>query len=252
MVAMQIVANGLLTNYWRRGAARQVLILHGWADSSVAWQQFAAKLSKKYDVVVPDLPGFGNSQAPKTAWGLNDYAAFIGVFLEKANVQPYAIIGHSNGGAIAIRGLANRDFVTGKLVLLASAGIRGEYKGRNKALRMVAKSGKLLAKPLPAATQRHLKRKVYQTIGSDMLVAEHLQETFKKVISDDVRSDASKLSLPTLLVYGDNDEQTPFRYGEIFSQLIAGSKLEVLPGAGHFVHLDKPVETIGLVEEFLS
>ncbi|MGH7238286.1 MAG: alpha/beta fold hydrolase, partial [Candidatus Saccharimonadales bacterium] len=135
---------------------------------------------------------------------------------------------------------------------LASAGIRGEYKGRNYALRMVAKSGKLLTKPLPATTQRKLKRKVYQTIGSDMLVAEHLQETFKKVISDDVRPDAAKLKLPTLLVYGDNDEQAPLRYGEIFSRLIPGSKLEMMSGGGHFVHLDRPAETIGLVEEFLS
>jgi len=137
-------------------------------------------------------------------------------------------------------------------VLLASAGIRGTYKGRVKVLRYITKAGKALTMPLPTAIKRKLRRKVYKTVGSDMLVAEHLQETFKNVVTDDVRQDASQLTQPTLLIYGEQDEATPVWYGEAFHQLINGSTLEILPGAGHFVHIDRPAEVVRAIEGFLA
>jgi pimeloyl-ACP methyl ester carboxylesterase len=249
---MQIIVSDLLTAYQRSGKGKQVLVLHGWGDSSLSWQQLATELSKRYEVILLDLPGFGGSQAPPTAWGLSEYAAFVAAFVQKAGLKLHAVIGHSNGGAIAIRGLAAGLLQADKLILLASAGVRGDYKGRNRALRVVTKTGKLLARPLPVSLQKKLRRKVYQSVGSDMLVAEQLQATFKKIITDDVRADAAQLKLPTLLVYGSGDEQTPPRYGELFHHAIAGSVLEILPGAGHFLQLDRPAEVQKLIEDFLA
>lgn len=248
---MQAVIDNLLTTYQRNGKGRQVLLLHGWGDSSAGWRSFAALLAADFDVIVPDLPGFGGTQAPSEAWGLDQYAKFVAAFTKKLKLEPFALIGHSNGGAIAIRGLANGTLDAQKLVLLASAGIRGEYKGRNKALRLAAKTGKLLAAPLPVRTKKKLQRKVYEAVGSDMLVAEHLQETFKKVVTDDVRADAAALSVPSLLIYGEQDEQTPLRYGELFHQTITGSTLEILPGAGHFLHQTDESQVTKLVKDFL-
>lgn len=249
---MQAVIDNLLTTYQRSGKGRQVLLLHGWGDSSAGWRAFAGGLAGHYDVIVPDLPGFGGTQAPAGAWGLDEYADFVSAFVKKLGLKPYAILGHSNGGAIAIRGIANDKLSAEKLVLLASAGIRGEYKGRNKALRLAAKTGKLLSAPLPARTKKKLRRQVYTTIGSDMLVAEHLQESFKKVVNDDVRPDSATLNLPTLLIYGEQDTQAPVRYGELFHQAINGSTLEILPGADHFLHQSHEARVLHLVEEFLA
>lgn len=248
---MQAVINNLLTTYQRSGKGKQVLLLHGWGDSSAGWRSFASLLAEDFDVIVPDLPGFGATQAPPGAWGLDQYAKFVAAFATKLKLEPFALIGHSNGGAIAVRGLANGTLDAEKLVLLASAGIRGEYKGRNKALRLAAKTGKLLTAPLPTRTKKKLQRKVYQAVGSDMLVAEHLQETFKKVVDDDVRSDAAALQLPALLVYGEQDEQTPVRYGELFHQAVTGSVLEILPGVDHFLHQTAEARVAKLVKDFL-
>jgi pimeloyl-ACP methyl ester carboxylesterase len=249
---MQVIVDTLSTNYRRTGSGKLVLILHGWGDSAKGWQQFAGLLSKHYDVISVDLPGFGDTENPPQTWGLDDYAQFIGAFLTKLGLQPFAIIGHSNGGAIAIRGLASKQFSTDKLVLLASAGIRGEYKGRNKALRLITKTGKLVTMPLPQSIKKKLQRKVYETVGSDMLVAEHLQETFKNVVGDDVRADAARLKLPTLLVYGADDKSAPLRYGKLFHEAIKGSRLEVLPATEHFLHLEAPDKVLRLTEEFLG
>jgi pimeloyl-ACP methyl ester carboxylesterase len=249
---MQVIASDLMISYTRQGKGKPVVILHGWGDDSRSWQKFAAELGKNYDVIVPDLPGFGNSQAPQAPWGLDEYAKMVATFMQKLNVKPYAILGHSNGGAIAIRGLGNHMLKAEKLILLSSAGIRGEYKGRNKALRLITKTGKLLSVPLPKATKQRLRVKVYKSVGSDMLVAEHLQETFKKVVADDVRTDAGRLKLPTLLIYGDKDTQTPLSYGRTFHELIKDSQLEVLNGIDHFVQLNAAPMILKLTKGFLK
>lgn len=250
---MQVVVDSLLTNYKREGKGRTVVLLHGWGDAATGLSALAKDLAKKFDVIVPDLPGFGGSQAPKSAWGLDEYVRFTARFLEKIDAgKVYAFLGHSNGGAIAVRGLGSGKLEADKLVLIACAGIRGVYKGRVKALRYLAKAGKALAAPFPKPVKKKLRSAVYGAVGSDMLVAEHLQETFKKVVTDDVRDDAARLVQPTLLLYGEQDESTPLWYGETYHELIPTSTLQILPGAGHFVHLDRPQEVQHAIQEFLA
>lgn len=249
---MQVIVDGLLTTYERSGKGKAVVLLHGWGDRAAGLHAIQTALAKQYDVVSPDLPGFGGTQAPKDVWGLNEYIQFVDHFLAKIGCREiYAFVGHSNGGAMAVRGIGQGMLKADRLVLLASAGVRGEYQGRNRALRYIAKAGKALTMPLPAGIKKKLRRKVYDAIGSDMLVAEHLQETFKRVVTDDVRADAVKVAVPTLLIYGETDRATPVRYGEWFHELIEGSTLEVLPGVGHFAHLDRPHEVMRAIEEFL-
>lgn len=250
---MQVIVDSLLTHYEVHGKGKVALLLHGWAGSAAGMGKLQAELAKKYKVVAIDLPGFGGSQPPEGAWGLDDYAYFVNNFLAKIEVKKlYAILGHSNGGAIAIRGMARGWLSADKLVLLASAGIRGEYKGRVKAIRLVTKAGKALTAPLPKAVKQKLRGKVYKAVGSDMLVAEHLQETFKKVVTDDVRGDASHLTLPALLIYGDQDESTPLAFAKLLNEAIQGSRLEVIQGAGHFVFDDRPEAVAKSVKEFLK
>ena len=250
---MQVIVDGLLTHYERSGKGKVVVLLHGWGDRAAGLDILRAALAERFTVIVPDLPGFGSTAAPHGVWGLADYARFVAAFLQKIGKKDiYAFVGHSNGGAIAIRGLSSGMLAADRLILLASAGIRDTYSGRNKALRMAVKTGKLLASPLPASIKQRLRRGVYTAIGSDMLVAEHLQETFKRIVADDVRADAAKLALPTLLVYGEADTATPVGYGETFHELIPGSTLEILPGAGHFVYMDRPRDVTRAIEEFLA
>ncbi len=249
---MQVVVDSLMTRYERSGKGKVVVLLHGWADSAAGLRALGASLQKDYEVIALDLPGFGGTQTPKESWGLNDYVQFVQHFLKKIDAgNIYAIIGHSNGGAMAIRGLAEGAFQVERLVLLSSAGIRNEYKGRNHTLRILVKTGKLVTSPLPAQLKKKLRRKVYKTIGSDMLVAEHLQETFKRVVTDDVRADAAQLNMPVLLIYGELDEDAPVWYGRQFHELMTDSTLEILPGAGHFVHIDRADDVQKAIKEFL-
>lgn len=251
---MQVVIDGILTHYEKSGQGKSILMLHGWGDRLETFQELATDLSKSYEVIRLDLPGFGSTEAPKTAWNLTDYATFVSSFLGKVtDDEPYAVIGHSNGGALAIYGLANDTFSAEKLVLLSASGVRDGQTLRRTGLKVVAKTGKAATFWLPKSTRAKLQKKLYGTVGSDMLVAPHLQETFKQTVRQDIQGDARKLTLPTLLIYGDQDKATPLKtVGEVLHAEIRGSKLVVIPGVDHFVHHGGAKEVLRNVEAFLA
>ncbi|HSH55513.1 MAG TPA: alpha/beta hydrolase [Candidatus Limnocylindrales bacterium] len=250
---MQVIVDSLLVHYERTGSGKTLVILPGWADTTASWKAVAARLASHYDVVSIDMPGFGGSQQPDSAWGLDEYAQFIGRVLEKLELGSiYAVLGHSNGGAVAIRGTAQGLLNPEKLVLLASAGIRDEGANRKQLIKSFTKLGKALTAPLPKRVRRRLRQRLYTSIGSDYLVAEHMQESFKKVVSADVLDDAARLRVPTLLLYGDRDVETPPRFGQRFAALIPNAQYVPIASAGHFLQLDQPEAVIKQIEEFLT
>jgi len=252
MTGMQIIVDELLTQYELAGKGRLVVLLHGWGDDSRTFSGLQKELAVQYKVLSLDLPGFGATQAPKDVWDLDNYAGFVKHVLDKLNLgQLYAIVGHSNGGAIAIRGVSLGVLEPQKLVLLAAAGIRSPGGGQRLALRIIAKTGNAATIWLPERYRQALRKSLYGAAGSDMLAVPQLQETFKKSVRQDVQADAAKITLPTLLVYAANDRALPLSDGERYHALIKGSRLEVIANAGHFVHHDQPAKIRQLIEEFL-
>ena len=241
-------------HYEKKGSGKTILLLHGWGDRSDTFKSLLPVLSGGYTVISLDLPGFGQSESPKEIWNLDNYAKFVASFLNKtSNTQLHAIIGHSNGGALAIRGIAKGDLNPSKLVLLAASGVRDTEKIRRFIIKIVAKTGKILTFWLPEQYKKKLQKKLYGTVGSDMLVAPQLQETFKKTVRQDIQKDAAKLSVPTLLIYGDQDTATPIKnVGSRLHELIKDSQLQIITGADHFVHQTSEPATAAYIQEFLT
>lgn len=249
---MQVVVDSLLVNYQKVGRGPLVVCLPGWGDGARSFKPLASRLADNYTLIALDLPGF-DGQSLSSAWGLADFARFIEAFLAKVKARNvYAIIGHSNGGAIAIRGLADNSLQCSKLVLLSSAGVRHARAGRKLLLNAISKAGKMITAPLPAATKHTLRSKYYDKIGSDYLFLPHLQETFKLVVNEDVRSAAATVNIPALLVYGEHDTDTPPLQGRLLAEALTNARLEVIDGAGHFVHQEQTETVAELINEFLE
>lgn len=248
-----IIVDNLAVNYRVEGLGpKSILILHGWADSLESYNQFSRYFVKKYKVIRLDLPGFGLSSSPPKPWNLNDYALFIQHFLIKLKLKPSIVIGHSNGGALAIVLIADGYIVPKKLVLIASAGIRNKQTAQKQLYKLIAKLGKKLAIILPKNYQQQLRLKLYGTIGSDLLVVPELQETFKLTVSQDVSNLASKISLPSLLLFADNDRAIPLADGIKFGQLIKNSVLEVIKSNDHFFFISSFNEVIRIIDNFID
>lgn len=247
------IVDGLAITYTQVGSGPDILLLHGWGDSRRTYKLLAEELSKNYKVTMPDLPGFGGSEPPGEAWNLTDYAILLANFCSKLGVKPIAVVGHSNGGALAIHAVATNKLETNKLVLLAASGVRDGATLKKLGIKAVAKTGKVATFWLPRATRKKLQVKLYGTVGSDMLLTPHLKETFKLTVKQDVQKDASTITIPTLLIYGDSDKATPIKtVGSKLHKQIKGSRLEVIGGASHFVHQDEPDQVNKLVKDFIK
>jgi pimeloyl-ACP methyl ester carboxylesterase len=252
---MQIVVDSLLVSYDEAGGKNKqvMLCLHGWGDDRRTFAGLTAAFKADYNVIALDLPGFGTSQAPPDVWGLEEYAHFVAKFLKKLGISEVdTLVAHSNGAAVAIVAIAAGQLAPKHFVILGGAGIRDQEKAKKLGLKAVAKVGKTMTFWLPASKKKSLQKKLYGAAGSDMLAVPHLQETFKKTVSQDVQADARKIDVPTLLIYGESDRATPPMYGEIYQRLIPNSQLQVIADAEHFVHHDQAAKVHTLIKEFLA
>jgi pimeloyl-ACP methyl ester carboxylesterase len=250
---VNIIVDDLAVTYQLSGKGKLIVLLHGWGDTHKGLAGVQSSLSSHYQVLSMDLPGFGGTQPPKSVWGLDEYAIFVARAIKKLDLpEPYAVIGHSNGGAIAIRAIATQQLAPHKLVLIAAAGIRNDKSLQRFALKVIAKTGNIATIWMPEAQRRRLRQSLYGTVGSDMLVVPELQETFKKSVRQDVQADAAQLTIPTLLIYALNDRAVPLAHGRTYHQLIKNSQLIEIDNAGHFVHLDQPEQVDKTIKEFLS
>ena len=251
---MNVKIDDIVVNYHliKNPGKPKMLLLHGWGDSLSTFKSQIKRFSKDYEIITVDLPGFGATSVPKEVYNLDKYALFLKKFLDKIAIKNVDIvIGHSNGGAIAIKALSQNYLHPQKLVLLASSGIRNRHNSRKKIFRLLFKILKLSTYLLPTKPRNRLKKKVYQKLGSDLFVAENMQETFKEIVSEDIVDQAKKIKTQTLLIYGEKDVATPVEYGEKFHRAINGSKLVVLPDAGHFIHHEKPDRVDKLILNFI-
>lgn len=244
-----------MTEYTRRGSGPIVIVLHGWGTSAKNMEQVVQSLIGAYTVIAIDLPGFGESEQPHEVWGVGEYALFVKNLSEKINIDHvYAIVGHSFGGRICIKAVSEQIISPEKIVLVGSAGVKHSESLRNTSYKLVAKSGKaLLSAPVLRHFSRKARRGLYSLAGStDYLEAGTMKDIFLSTINEDLSSNASKIILPTLLVWGENDDQAPIKDARFFQSAIPNSELKVISGAGHFVHNEHPEQVNRWIKDFLD
>lgn len=249
---MTIIVDNKAVGYDCKGKGKQVVVLlHGWGANRRSLDAVAKELSSKYTVISLDVPGFGESERPDEIWGLGEYASWLSACLAKLKVEPYVLVGHSNGGAIAIKAVS-LGLAVEKLVLIGASGIRSRENGKKMFYKTVAKTGKVATAVLPKSVRKRIRGKWYDSIGSELYDTAGMEEFFKKVTSEDLLIDSAMLGVPTLLIYGSEDKATPPLYGRLYHESIDDSTLQIVEGAGHYVFVDKPAQTLALIKDFLK
>lgn len=246
----QILVDNLLINYYKFKAngKKTLLFLHGWRSDGMIWKEIADILADE-DVAIfaLDFPGFGGSPAPKEAFSVKDYADLTAQFIEKLKLKNVILVGHSFGGRVAIKLAADNSTLIEKVVLVDSAGIKPNHLNTKK---IMAKIVKPFFKP---KFMQGVRKSIYKRIGSDdYLATPELQETFKKIVGEDLSDDLSKIKLPTLIIWGENDTETPAKDAEIMAKEIVDSHKVKLKDAGHFSFIDQSQEFITELTKFIK
>jgi len=246
-----MIIKGLKVNYKILGEGKPLLILHGWGSRSDNWQRVGEMLAKNgIKVIIPDLPGFGQSDKPSTAWNLDDYCDFVEEFVRILNLDKFYLLGHSFGGALAVKcGLKFPEKID-KLFLVGAACFRRKAF-RKKLFYIIAKIFKVFSF-LPFYSS--MRKGFYKFIvrKSDYSYADGImKDIYLKIIKQDLSDVLSWIQISTIIIWGEKDKIKKTKEAYLIKEKIQDSKLEIISGVGHSPHLKTPERLAELISKNL-
>jgi abhydrolase domain-containing protein 6 len=252
-----------LTNATARSET-PIVMLHGFGGEKDNWNRFSKKLTNDYRLIIPDLPGHGDSVHDMSLnYGIEEQAKRLKQFLDALGVKKAHLVGNSMGGAIALRYAFLYPQSVLSLTLIDSA---GAVKTPSEFDAMVKATGKNPFVGIQNARDytnmmKYLFVKPPYLPGFviDVLVAEKAkrqaleQKMFRDIMADmDQTGTLSSIRSPTLIVWGAQDKVIHLDNAEFLHQKIAGSRKEVLEGVGHCPMIEKPDVAAELYRTFLQ
>lgn len=257
MISIKINICDLKINYIKKGEGKTVLILPGWGASTDTYMPIIQAVSHYANVFCIDFPGFGGSEEPKESLKLDDYVAIVQEFVKKQEIKELDLIGHSNGGRVIIKLMSQKDlgFKVNKIILIGSAGIVHEKKTSQKIKIKIYKGVK-----------RVLERKPFKRIFSGMIekMKNHvgstdyrnaspvMKKTLVNLVNEDLRELLPNIKVPTLLIWGTKDTETPVEDAELMEKQIPDAGLVKIENGFHYVFLENSPYVNKIIETFLK
>lgn len=212
-----------------------LVILHGWGRSLEALKPLGHLLASSSSVHLVDLPGFGGSEAPDRVWDGYDYANRLMGYLDEQGIEQADFLGHSFGGKVAMCAAIRYPHRVHKLVLMASAGLRRRrtflQRGRFYTLKGLAKAVKML--DAIGGTRFFTEYFVPRFGSSDYKQAGVMRSILVKSVNEDLSHSLEEIKAPTLILWGNQDTETPTEMAERLQKSIQGSSCFLFPGKGH-------------------
>lgn len=251
-----VKVKGLNIAYLEKGSGEAIVFLHGVGSDISVWEKQLDYFSKRWSAVAFEYPGFGDSDLPEKGLGREEIAQFLLGAMDGVNIAKAHIVGLSMGGLMALEmtrqqpnclkslTLANTfaQHPNGKLIL------EGLHKDISTMSMIEFARGRVNLILAPDAPES-LKQEVIETMAKIDKNAYSWATT--AVWTADYRSDLPHIHIPTMVAIGEHDQLTPMALSEELNQGIPGSRLQVIPNAGHLSNLDNPAYFNQMVEEFI-
>lgn len=215
-----------------------IIWAHGWGQSGQSFADLISPLRTLGKHIALDFPGFGKSSIPPQDWTLENYTDLCARFITEHNLAPVTWIGHSFGCRVGIRLAANYPDLVGKLCLIAGAGLQRK-RPFTQQINVTSKIYlyKTLKHLIPYGPQQlgFTRERLLQLFASpDYANAGPLRQVFRNVIAEDLTAHAREITCPTLLIYGDQDTETPPEIGQRLEKLIPNAKMVLLQDEDHY------------------
>jgi pimeloyl-ACP methyl ester carboxylesterase len=259
----------------RGGTGEAVLFVHGMAGSATTWRYVMPALAEDFTVLAPDLPGHGSSDKGRGDYSLGALANALRDLLVALGHDRVTIVGQSLGGGVALQFAYQFPERCARLVLVSSGGLGEEV---SPLLRVLAFPGAQFVLPIVCTRWVHdagdgiasaFRRvglrpspelaEVWQAYGS--LADDDARAAFVHTLQSVVDGSGQRVSaldrlylaaaLPTLIMWGDRDRIIPVAQAHATHAAIAGSRLEVFEGAGHFPHCEDPARFVAVFADFM-
>lgn len=236
---------------------RPLLLLHGWMARIEAMAPIYQYFKKDRKVVVLDFPGQGGkSDTLNEVWGVPEYSEMVKALIENLEIKGCDVIGHSFGGRVIIYLSAKYKDLFNRIILTDAAGIKPKMNLRKIVKIYSYKIAKVFMKLVNSKEKYEAKlNEMRAKRGSSdyaMLKTDVMRGTFNKIINLDLTNKLKEINQPTLLVWGENDKDTPLYMAKIMEKNIKDSGIVVLENAGHFSYLDNLHKYLVVTSEFLK
>lgn len=243
---MQTVISGKTIHYEEQGSGQPILFIHGWGGTHKSLLPIASHLAGEYRTICLDLPGFGESTNPDPQWGVKEYAQLISTFLHQLGLNDVIYFGHSFGGSLGIYLAATEPSLISQLILCSTAFQRKIIRSRFAGLK----------KLLPSFIRENgiCMRLLYRIFfpRSDGWKYIHLQNNFRIIMKEDLTELLSHIHCPTLILWGEEDTQTPIALTDILRVKIPQAKVEIFEYAKHSLPLLYTEEVAHSITRFLT
>jgi pimeloyl-ACP methyl ester carboxylesterase len=254
-------ANGLEIAYRRAGEGPPLVLVHGATEDGRAWEPQLAALSEEFTTVAWDEPGAGRSSDVIAGFGLADYAGCLAALIEALELGPAHVAGISWGGTVALEVYRHHPALVATLIMVDTyAGWKGslpeeEVDARVKAVRNTLAAPAEEFDPglaLPGWFAGDPPAKFVPLLES--MAADTRPESVRIALSvmaeADQRDLLSRIAVPTLLVWGEQDARSPLSVARQFEAAIPDTRLVVIPDCGHVSNLERPDAFNEAVREF--
>jgi pimeloyl-ACP methyl ester carboxylesterase len=252
--------------YYEAGRGPTVVLVHGFASQAMFdWGNVIMPLAKNHRVIALDQIGFGASDKPFIDYSIQTYVDFLGEFLRTLNITHFALAGESLGGwivaAYTIQALAPEN--TGKYAIPKPERLILEDAAGHSALG----SGS----PIPiAGSLQEAAGVAIVFYDKSRVTPEFIRQNFAiklkandgatqrsllhnpKVASEVVGGKLASITIPTLVVWGGNDEIVPLADGRDYAAKIPNATLSIIPRCGHAPSAERPSEFLAVVGPFLK
>jgi pimeloyl-ACP methyl ester carboxylesterase len=262
--------------YRMAGAGPVILLIHGMAGSSRTWLAVMEFLARDYTVIAPDLLGHGESAKPMGDYSLGAYASGLrDLLVGSLGIESATVVGQSLGGGVAMQLAYQHPELCERLVLVASGGLGREVSW---VLRALAFPGaEYVIPPLFPRAVRRAGDRLVRFFGARGVRAPHLTEmwqayasltetpnrrafirTVRAVIDPGGQTVSARdrlylaAAVPTLIVWGDQDDIIPVAHARATHALLPESRLEIFEGAGHFLHVEQPLRFAETLRDFVE
>ena len=239
--------------YQRRGQGKPIVLLHGWCLNRRLWTYLEEALIDRFEVLTPDLAGFGESAGLAGPYTLERYAADVGAWLDEIDLTEATIVGFAFGAAVAMALAARGSKRLARLVLIGVPSAHtAPYDKMPKAMR----------RDWPLFAQRSAEAICHKTLsepsrdwlasmfgGTPLPVAVATCELLGKFDPLDM---AAQVRVPSLLLHGDHDTIVPVEVSRACAERILNARLEIVPDSGHLVVIDQKELLASLVSDFMQ
>jgi len=253
------VASSGILHFSERGSGPPLLLVHGLMVTGEMFEPVIARFATRHRVIVPDLRGHGRSRGLPPPYTAAQLASDLARLLDHLDIDSTAVLGYSQGGAIAQQLVLEHPNRCERLVLACTyafnmATTRERIEGHLAPLLIRVLGMRRLADLVVSQSMLHLDKERANWLASLLADQDHklMLTAWNETMAFDSRKRLAEIRCPTLVIAGSNDQGVPIHHARMLHDGIHGSQLVIIDGADHaliWTHTDKFIQ---VTEEFLT